>query len=166
MWAQAPNFCIVPAESECLFGCAAGASQDQEEPAVTTVQTSDVTSPPASERSPPASRRRLGSSPGGPGGSQGGPGLFSSPPTHLPTSELSSPLTYGTPSSRLVGTPGSRAGATPIRQRSDVASIRMREINLNTDPVVKHVSFFLQVSFRCHLEPANPPHIHTYINST
>lgn len=70
--------------------------------------------------------------------SQGRP-LFSSPPaTNLPTSEidLSSPLTYGTPSSRA--TPGGRSHGTPIHPRSDIGgSRRLREVNLNaTDPPV------------------------------
>lgn len=71
--------------------------------------------------------------------SQGGRPLFSSPPTHVPTSEidLSSPLTYGTPASRIGGTPA-RSGGTPIRPRSDIGGQRrLREVNLNaTDPPV------------------------------
>lgn len=107
----------------------------------TTLQTSDITSPPQSQRtddsdhvtSPPASRRRVESP-----GSQGRP-LFSSPNPYDPTSEidLSSPLTYGTPSSRMVGTPG-RGQGTPIRPRTDIGTMRrLREVNLNaTDPPV------------------------------
>lgn len=106
----------------------------------TTFQTSDITSPPQSAKtddiiSPPPSRRRVqtptASSPGNP--------LFSSPPTHIPTSEidLSSPLNYGTPSSRIMGTPGGSRG-TPIRPRGDIGHVRrVREVNLNpTDPPV------------------------------
>ena len=66
--------------------------------------------------------------------------LFSSPPTHVPTSEidLSSPLNFGTPSSRIMGTPGGSRG-TPIRPRGDIGhSRRVREVNLNpTDPPVR-----------------------------
>ena len=66
-----------------------------------TIRTSDVTSPrPVSESSDHISSPH------------GGENLFSSPPHPLPTSEMdmgSSPLHYGTPSSRT-GTPGSRAG--------------------------------------------------------
>ena len=69
-----------------------------------TIRTSDVTSP-----QPPSESSDRGSSPHT-------ERLFSSPPHALPTSEmdmLSSPLQYGTPSSRI-GTPGSRVG-TPGR---------------------------------------------------
>ena len=101
------------------------------------LQTSDITSPPPPNVAddvispPPSSRPRMGSSPGH--------ALFSSPPTHVPTSEvdLSSPLNFGTPSSRIMGTPGGSRG-TPIRPRGDIgASRRVREVNLNqTDPPV------------------------------
>ena len=57
----------------------------------------------------------------------------------LPTSEidLSSPLNFGTPSSRVGVTPGGSRG-TPIRPRGDIGhSRRVREVNLNpTDPPV------------------------------
>lgn len=122
--------------------------------------TSDVTSPPQSEAnndnngdtaekdddsvtSPPASRRRVGShtdsSPGG-----GGRPLFSSPPSHLPpmSSEmdmlLSSPLNFGTPSSRVGGPlSAGRSQGTPLRPRNDIGRVgRLREVNLNpTDPL-------------------------------
>lgn len=71
-----------------------------------TIRTSDVTSP-----QPPSESSDRGSSPHT-------ERLFSSPPHVLPTSEmdmLSSPLQYGTPSSR-VGTPGSRM-STPGRYK-------------------------------------------------
>ena len=135
----------------------------------TTLQTSDITSPPQSQKtddnvtSPPASRRRLDSP-----GSQGRP-LFSSPPPYLPTSEidLSSPLTYGTPSSRIVGTPG-RSQGTPIRPRSDIGSMRrLREVNLAaTDPPVR--------SYACYRPDIGPhppavlltnTHMHTHIHT-
>ncbi|XP_065915389.1 DNA replication licensing factor mcm4-like [Dysidea avara] len=93
-----------------------------------TIRTSDVTSPrPVSESSDHISSPH------------GGENLFSSPPHPLPTSEMdmgSSPLHYGTPSSRT-GTPGSRAGRhTPVRPRHDVRSDRrMRQVNIApTDP--------------------------------
>ncbi|KAJ8302791.1 hypothetical protein KUTeg_019187 [Tegillarca granosa] len=102
--------------------------------------------------SPPAKGRRLDSSPGGdlaplpsspPSGIQPEheTSLFSSPPQSraggAPTSEidLSSPLNYGTPSSRLgPQTPG--VGATPIRTRPDVRSERkMRQVTIGgSDP--------------------------------
>ena len=70
----------------------------------TTIRTSDVTSP---QRPSESSDR---------GSSPHTERLFSSPPHAMATSELdmmSSPLQYGTPSSRI-GTPGSRMG-TPGR---------------------------------------------------
>ena len=108
-----------------------------------TLQTSDITSPPQSElnnddgvTSPPTSRRRV-HSPGG--ASSPGHPLFSSPPAFVPTSEidLSSPLNFGTPSSRIgAPTPG-QDQRTPRRHRSDIGGTqRMREVNLATDPVV------------------------------
>ena len=110
------------------------------------IQTSDVTSPPGSTKtgdslsSPPTARRRVqDSSPVS--------HLFSPPSLEGP-SDLSSPLTYATPSSR--GGPASNrryvyyrmqstfmysqySGATPVRRRDDIGSYqhrRVREINL------------------------------------
>lgn len=101
--------------------------------------------------SPPAKGPRIDSSPGGdleplPSSPQSGGvsqerSLFSSPPQSrlgAPTSEidLSSPLNYGTPSSRTGGplTPG--AAATPIRSRPDVRSDRkIRQVTIGgSDP--------------------------------
>ncbi|XP_072013660.1 DNA replication licensing factor mcm4-A-like [Amphiura filiformis] len=63
--------------------------------------------------------------------------LFSSPGhSKVGASEidLSSPLNYGTPSSRMSGTPGRMAG-TPIRPRNDIRSERkVRQVNLASDP--------------------------------
>ncbi|XP_068196954.1 DNA replication licensing factor MCM4 [Antennarius striatus] len=52
--------------------------------------------------------------------------LFSSPrPSVLPSEvDMSSPLMYGTPSSRVEGTPRSGVRGTPARQRPDLGSIR------------------------------------------
>ncbi|KAL5467701.1 hypothetical protein EMCRGX_G031964 [Ephydatia muelleri] len=95
-----------------------------------TLQTSDVTSPThSSQRTPRRHASHLASSPG----SQGA-GLFSSPPSHMPASEidLSSPLSYGTPSSRI-GLPTAKSGSTPIRPRTDIGTAgRLREVNLTT----------------------------------
>ncbi|XP_041376260.1 DNA replication licensing factor MCM4-like [Gigantopelta aegis] len=87
--------------------------------------------------SPPSQRRRVDASPGSElaqmpmtplSGQQGEESLFSSPQNRVPTSEidLSSPLNYGTPSSRGgLGTPGTPGlGATPVRQRTDIRSTK------------------------------------------
>ncbi|XP_067887910.1 DNA replication licensing factor MCM4 [Heterodontus francisci] len=48
--------------------------------------------------------------------------------------DLSSPLTYGTPSSRVEGTPRSGVRGTPIRQRPDLGSARkVRQVDLHAD---------------------------------
>lgn len=50
--------------------------------------------------------------------------------------DISSPLTYGTPSSRVEGTPRSGARGTPIRQRADLGSVRKtRQVDLHFDTV-------------------------------
>ncbi|XP_077982144.1 DNA replication licensing factor mcm4-A-like [Glandiceps talaboti] len=64
--------------------------------------------------------------------------LFSSPAaSRAGTSEIdmSSPLNYGTPSSRIGGTPGRHSGGTPLRHRSDIGSTRkMHQVNLGSEP--------------------------------
>ncbi|XP_019863863.1 PREDICTED: DNA replication licensing factor mcm4-A-like [Amphimedon queenslandica] len=113
----------------------------QEESSVTSpmsvppaaLQTSDITSPPPVEEESEeesSQRRRRRTDPSSPFSSN----IFSPPaPSNiLPSSEidLSSPLTFGTPSSR-VGGPGSNRGATPVRPRGDLGqSQRLREINV------------------------------------
>ncbi|KAM4687368.1 DNA replication licensing factor MCM4 [Discoglossus pictus] len=48
--------------------------------------------------------------------------------------DLSSPLTYGTPSSRVEGTPRSGIRGTPARQRPDLGSARkVKEVDLHSD---------------------------------
>ncbi|XP_078073193.1 DNA replication licensing factor MCM4 [Mustelus asterias] len=48
--------------------------------------------------------------------------------------DISSPLTYGTPSSRVEGTPRSGVRGTPIRQRPDLGSARKaRQVDLHAD---------------------------------
>ncbi|XP_078543447.1 DNA replication licensing factor MCM4 [Lissotriton helveticus] len=48
--------------------------------------------------------------------------------------DLSSPLTYGTPSSRVDGTPRSGVRGTPARQRPDLGSVRKaRQVDLHSD---------------------------------
>lgn len=128
-----------------------------EEPGSPSSETSAATTPRRSARkargsksdetsSPPAKGRRVDSSPGGDfaplpsspaaaGAPDGEESLFSSPPQSragAPTSEidLSSPLNYGTPSSRGgPRTPG--VGETPIRHRPDIRSDRkMRQVTI------------------------------------
>uniref|UniRef100_A0A4W3HCA8 DNA replication licensing factor MCM4 n=1 Tax=Callorhinchus milii TaxID=7868 RepID=A0A4W3HCA8_CALMI len=71
--------------------------------------------------------------------------LFSSPARsrHSAASEfdVSSPLTYGTPSSRVEGTPRSGVRGTPIRQRPDLGSARKaRQVDLQAEqPVVDEI---------------------------
>lgn len=49
---------------------------------------------------------------------------------------MSSPLMYGTPSSRVEGTPRSAVRGTPARQRPDLGSVRKApEVDLQSEPV-------------------------------
>lgn len=49
---------------------------------------------------------------------------------------MSSPLTYGTPSSRVEGTPRSGVRGTPVRQRPDLGSARKGlQVDLHSDGV-------------------------------
>ncbi|KAL4657296.1 DNA replication licensing factor MCM4 [Arapaima gigas] len=65
--------------------------------------------------------------------------LFSSPARSrhsalLSEVDVSSPLTYGTPSSRVEGTPRSGLRGTPARQRPDLGSVRKaRQVDLHSD---------------------------------
>jgi DNA replication licensing factor MCM4 len=56
--------------------------------------------------------------------------------------DLSSPLNYGTPGSlSSVRTPHSGIRGTPIRMRPDIRTDRrIRQVNVNTDPVCIHVT--------------------------
>lgn len=50
--------------------------------------------------------------------------------------DMSSPLMYGTPSSRVEGTPRSGVRGTPARQRPDLGSVRKApQVDLHSDPV-------------------------------
>uniref|UniRef100_A0A7N6ALC6 DNA replication licensing factor MCM4 n=1 Tax=Anabas testudineus TaxID=64144 RepID=A0A7N6ALC6_ANATE len=65
--------------------------------------------------------------------------LFSSPrPSVLPNEvDMSSPLMYGTPSSRVEGTPRSGVRGTPARQRPDLGSVRKApQVDLHSEPVI------------------------------
>uniref|UniRef100_A0A8C1QI82 DNA replication licensing factor MCM4 n=1 Tax=Cyprinus carpio TaxID=7962 RepID=A0A8C1QI82_CYPCA len=66
--------------------------------------------------------------------------LFSSPvaPRSVLQSEIdaSSPLMYGTPSSRVEGTPRSGIRGTPARQRADLGSVRKApQVDMHSEPV-------------------------------
>ncbi|NXW95777.1 MCM4 factor, partial [Alopecoenas beccarii] len=71
--------------------------------------------------------------------------LFSSPPQFrhaaIPLDfDVSSPLTYGTPSSRVESTPRSGVRGTPVRQRPDLGSVRKaRQVDLHSDGVAEDV---------------------------
>ncbi|KAG2458239.1 MCM4B factor, partial [Polypterus senegalus] len=116
-------------------------------------RASNPTSPRSEDvRSPPSQRRRnddtstgeLQPMPTSPAADARSPNvqdtsLFSSPARSrysAPLSELdlSSPLTYGTPSSRVEGTPRSGVRGTPARQRPDLGSVRKaRQVDLHSD---------------------------------
>uniref|UniRef100_A0A8C7UHG9 DNA replication licensing factor MCM4 n=1 Tax=Oncorhynchus mykiss TaxID=8022 RepID=A0A8C7UHG9_ONCMY len=98
--------------------------------------------------SPPSQRRRgqdssngdLPAMPTSPGTDIASPAvhdtsLFSSPPQLYSLEvDMSSPLMYGTPSSRVEGTPRSGVGGTPARQRPDLGSIRKApQVDLHSD---------------------------------
>lgn len=54
--------------------------------------------------------------------------------------DMSSPLMYGTPSSRVEGTPRSGVRGTPARQRPDLGSVmKGRQVDLHSEPVSKGV---------------------------
>ncbi|MBN3304768.1 MCM4 factor, partial [Amia calva] len=58
--------------------------------------------------------------------------VSSAPPSEI---DMSSPLTYGTPSSRVEGTPRSGVRGTPARQRPDLGSVRKgRQVDLHSEP--------------------------------
>uniref|UniRef100_A0A672HH82 DNA replication licensing factor MCM4 n=1 Tax=Salarias fasciatus TaxID=181472 RepID=A0A672HH82_SALFA len=63
-------------------------------------------------------------------------GRSSNPSTLLPHDvDMSSPLVYGTPSSRMEGTPRSGVRGTPARQRPDLGSVRKApQVDLQSDP--------------------------------
>lgn len=63
--------------------------------------------------------------------------------------DISSPLTYGTPSSRIEGTPRSGVRGTPVRQRPDLGSVRKaRQVDLHSD-VVGISDFASDISVIC-----------------
>ncbi|MGH0149389.1 UNVERIFIED_CONTAM: hypothetical protein FKN15_025277 [Acipenser sinensis] len=56
------------------------------------------------------------------------------PPAPPSEFDMSSPLTYGTPSSRMEGTPRSAVRGTPARQRPDLGSVRKgRQVDLHSE---------------------------------
>uniref|UniRef100_A0A6I8QE43 DNA replication licensing factor MCM4 n=1 Tax=Xenopus tropicalis TaxID=8364 RepID=A0A6I8QE43_XENTR len=103
-------------------------------------------------QSPPSQRRRTEDStsigellpmPTSPSGDLQSPSgqelMFSSPAPSRHSAlqselDLSSPLTYGTPSSRVEGTPRSGIRGTPARQRPDLGSARkVKQVDLHSD---------------------------------
>uniref|UniRef100_A0A6I8RX95 DNA replication licensing factor MCM4 n=1 Tax=Xenopus tropicalis TaxID=8364 RepID=A0A6I8RX95_XENTR len=101
-------------------------------------------------QSPPSQRRRTEDStsigellpmPTSPSGDLQSPSgqelMFSSPAPSRHSGielDLSSPLTYGTPSSRVEGTPRSGIRGTPARQRPDLGSARkVKQVDLHSD---------------------------------
>uniref|UniRef100_A0A8C1K6A4 DNA replication licensing factor MCM4 n=1 Tax=Cyprinus carpio TaxID=7962 RepID=A0A8C1K6A4_CYPCA len=73
--------------------------------------------------------------------------LFSSPvaPRSVLQSEIdaSSPLMYGTPSSRVEGTPRSGIRGTPARQRADLGSVRKApQVDMHSEPVSESCFIF------------------------
>ncbi|XP_035175284.1 DNA replication licensing factor MCM4 [Oxyura jamaicensis] len=105
----------------------------------------DARSPPSQKRRPddsasPGDLQPLPTSPPADARSPGAAdALFSSPPqfrhSAIPLDfDISSPLTYGTPSSRVEGTPRSGVRGTPVRQRPDLGSARKaRQVDLHSD---------------------------------
>ncbi|NWS70670.1 MCM4 factor, partial [Crotophaga sulcirostris] len=110
-------------------------------------------------RSPPSQKRRtddststgdlqpMPTSPPADAQSPGAPDLlFSSPPqfrhSAIPLDfDISSPLTYGTPSSRVESTPRSGVRGTPVRQRPDLGSVRKaRQVDLHSDGLAEDVA--------------------------
>ncbi|ESO98208.1 hypothetical protein LOTGIDRAFT_206222 [Lottia gigantea] len=123
---------------------ASPATEDVEMPKTPSRRSSRATTP-SSKGS--AKKRRVDASPGSelapmPSSPPSGvrdESLFSSPKGGIPTSEidLSSPLNYGTPSSRGPITPRTPGlGATPIRQRPDIRSTKkMKQVAIGgSDP--------------------------------
>ncbi|XP_074644247.1 DNA replication licensing factor mcm4-A-like [Tubulanus polymorphus] len=95
----------------------------------------------AGVQSPPSQRRRVDTSelaplpPSSPGGLDASRGGFSE-------IDLSDPLNYDLPSSRLGGTPRTAGAAgTPIRPRVDISSGRkIRQVNIGSDQVVEQTA--------------------------
>uniref|UniRef100_A0A8C3BA49 DNA replication licensing factor MCM4 n=1 Tax=Cairina moschata TaxID=8855 RepID=A0A8C3BA49_CAIMO len=110
-----------------------------------TRESQDARSPPSQRRRPddsasPGDLQPLPTSPPADARSPGAAdALFSSPPqfrhSAIPLDfDISSPLTYGTPSSRVESTPRSGARGTPLRQRPDLGSARKaRQVDLHSD---------------------------------
>ncbi|CAH2285143.1 DNA replication licensing factor mcm4 [Pelobates cultripes] len=114
-----------------------------------TPRSEDVQSPPSQKRrtEDSTSMGELLPMPTSPSGDLQSPSgqelLFSSPApsrhSALPSElDMSSPLTYGTPSSRVEGTPRSGIRGTPARQRPDLGSARkVKQVDLQSDQPVE-----------------------------
>ncbi|PIO14704.1 hypothetical protein AB205_0024110, partial [Aquarana catesbeiana] len=109
-----------------------------------TPRSEEVSSPPSQKRRTEDSTSigELLPMPTSPGDLQSPSGqelLFSSPAPSRHSAlqselDLSSPLTYGTPSSRVEGTPRSGIRGTPARQRPDLGSARkLKQVDLLSD---------------------------------
>lgn len=60
--------------------------------------------------------------------------------------DMSSPLIYGTPSSRVEGTPRSGVRGTPARQRPDLGSVRKApQVDLHSEPVSERLNSILRI---------------------
>lgn len=65
--------------------------------------------------------------------------------------DMSSPLTYGTPSSRVEGTPRSGVRGTPARQRPDLGSVRKApQVDLHSEPVGEAIGRITRGFFKIH----------------
>ncbi|KAM5157664.1 DNA replication licensing factor MCM4 isoform 2-T2 [Mantella aurantiaca] len=117
-----------------------------------TPRSEDVNSPPSQKRRTEDSTSigELLPMPTSPSGDLQSPSgqelLFSSPAPSRHSVlqselDLSSPLTYGTPSSRVEGTPRSGIRGTPARQRPDLGSARkLKQVDLQSDqPAVEEL---------------------------
>lgn len=61
--------------------------------------------------------------------------------------DASSPLMYGTPSSRIEGTPRSGIRGTPARQRADLGSVRKaKQVDIHSEPVRENPSYTIQLT--------------------
>ncbi|XP_034039997.1 DNA replication licensing factor MCM4 [Thalassophryne amazonica] len=108
-----------------------------------TPRSDDPTSPPSQRRRGQDSSGDLMPMPTSPAADMLSPAaaqdtsLFSSPRPSVPPNEvdMSSPLMYGTPSSRVEGTPRSGVRGTPARQRPDLGSARKApQVDLQSEP--------------------------------
>ncbi len=66
--------------------------------------------------------------------------------------DMSSPLMYGTPSSRVEGTPRSGVRGTPARQRPDLGSVRKApQVDLHSEAVSGRSQELFRLFLVCHV---------------